>query len=126
MKKMAILVLLTMSVGLAGCASTGNEEDTMDQGKTNGLVTMKINKKMAADDKAKLEQLVANSAIHQATSWKGAESGTMFTFTSLNIYVNNRGAPCREYQLKAGRQTMQATACRDADAQWQIVKEATG
>ncbi len=129
MKKIIILSLLSMM--LVGCATT-NETNmpVQSEGKPvgPGLSSPQVNALMDASDRAKVRQLVTTGTKQQHEKWQSAKNGTEFTFTSLNIFVNDEGAPCRDYKISSVQKgflsnkelQVNATACRQAEGSWKL------
>lgn len=131
-KQLALLAMFSFM--LVGCASTQTNEEVPQvvnsgpiKDNVTGLVTTKVYESMTPDDRQQLAKLVTLSSIHHNESWKNDDNA--YEFTSLNIFINGQGRPCRDYQFKTlldGReQVMQATACRFEGAKWKITKETT-
>lgn len=130
MKKIIILSLL--SVVLVGCATT-NEPNVPSQVEAKpigpGLTSPHLNALMDHSDRVKVQQLVALGTEQQHLKWQSANNGTQFELTSLRIFVNDEGAPCRDYQIAsfqpgflANKQLqVNATACRQMDGSWKLI-----
>ena len=130
MKKLFLILFLSaFSVACSSMQSTSGEGSEKNnspiQDPMTGLATTKVDQEMTPDDRKQLKSLVAYSKTKEVKTWK--TSGDYYEFTSLNIYVNNEGKPCRQYQLKTlegGRDHgFQATACRQEDASWEVTQE---
>lgn len=62
----------------------------------------------------------------QAVAWNNPDSGNYGTVTPVNVYQNNAGQYCREYNqtINVGGRTEQAygRACRQPNGEWKIVE----
>lgn len=130
MKKLSLIIISVLSLTLAGCASSGHHEDIYhnygNAGKnfSANLVTPTISNAMDDGDKSRFMQLLTTTGPHQATTWKNSYNGNLYEFTSLNIFVDDQGKPCRQYKMRVlidGEESLlpQMTACRYQDTSWQ-------
>lgn len=130
---LSVLILLN----LTGCATltAGDNTPGGSQAKLppatvapKSLTTNEINQAMSSDDQAKLTTLVSTSPPQYSTSWKSGSN--TYSFTSFVIFVNDKGQPCRDYQVTGSikdfithsQKQMQATACRLDDMQWHVIR----
>lgn len=129
---LSILVLLN----LTGCATLTAGDNTPSGSQKlppttvapKSLTTNEINQVMGSQDQDKLKTLVATSPAQYSTSWQ-SDSNT-YSFTSFIIFVNDKGQPCRDYQVTGSlkdfighsKKQMQATACRLDDMQWHVIR----
>lgn len=129
---LSVLVLLN----LTGCATMGAGDNTLSsQTKLppatvapQTLTTNEINQAMSSQDQNKLKTLVTTAPAQYSTSWQTGSN--TYSFTSFIIFVNDKGQPCRDYQVTGSikdflvhsKKQMQATACRMDDMSWRVIK----
>ncbi len=130
MKKTLIIALIPLT--LIGCATTNEQNMQMPTAQKPvgpGLTSPEINALMDSNDRAKVRQFVATATKEQHLNWQSATHGTQFDLTSLNIFVNDEGLPCRDYKAMAANSSflanrnlqVKATACRQADSRWRLI-----
>lgn len=131
MKK--IIILSFLSIVLIGCATTNEQYPSMSSEQKTvvgpGLTSPAINALMDNEDRTKVKQFLATSTKNQHVNWQSATNQAQFELTSLNIFVNDEGLPCRTYQATATKkeflsnQNLQtnATSCRQADGNWKLI-----
>lgn len=127
MKKITSFLLLLLTAGLTGCATTGGGNVpivNLNAGASKSLATGEVGESMQSSDLIRLQTLVATAKPHETASWKGEESGYTYTFNSQNIFVNSQGQACRTYTVLAKgiftkKEMPAVTACRSSDGSWQ-------
>src|SRR6185312_5186245 len=122
MKKIICLIsIIIITINLTACATSG-----MQNGKGGStipaLVTPAFDKAMGDDDHNKLIRLISVGKPKETTTWKSESGRHTYQFTSLGIYINEQGQPCRRYKIHGTffwhDHDMVGTACRINDASW--------
>ena len=148
LNKLLLTLLLTTSLGLAGCATPGgpNEEAGMviggilggvlgshvgkGHGRTAAIIIGSViganiggnvGRSMDDSDRLKAAHAFENVRTGVRSSWRNPDTGNYYEVTPTKTYSSSAG-PCREYVLDAtigGKpQKVYGTACRQPDGSW--------
>lgn len=147
MKKLVLVVTITAS--LAGCASVNNEGiGTLTGGAIGGLVGSQfgggsgrvaaaaggallgaylggnIGRTMDKVDRMQMQQALETAPVGHPVSWKNPDNGNSYTVKPTKTYYTNN-QPCREYTTHAligGKsQEIYGKACRRTDGSWEVM-----
>ncbi|HMU91211.1 MAG: glycine zipper 2TM domain-containing protein [Pseudomonadales bacterium] len=146
--KMTMIMALTTTLGLGGCASQQGQQQqagTVIGGVLGGVLGSQVGggdgrtaaiiagslagamiggavgKSMDDTDRLRTTQALENSRTGSASSWRNPDSGNSYRVTPTRTYESS-GGPCRDYVMEAqinGRpEQVHGTACRDANGTW--------
>ncbi len=151
MNRLVVVAVLGASVLLAGCSQETKNQDvgTVVGGALGGLVGAQvgsgrgrvaaavagtivgamiggnIGKSMDKLDRIKAEQALERVPTGQTTSWRNPDTGNSYAVTPTQTYVNDGGAPCRDYTtegwIDGKREVIKGSACRQPDGTWRAV-----
>lgn len=139
MKNIIIILVLSLPILLlSGCATNtdpqaaGNSVSTTvssGAGTELGLSIAAINDTMSDSDRDKMVHLVSTATKNQQATWLNSTNPNIqYDFTSLKIFINDKGEPCRDYKVKSSTSGFlyhneieaQATACRNVEGNWKL------
>ncbi len=151
MSKLIAVAALGASLLLAGCSQETKNQDvgTVVGGALGGLVGAQvgsgrgrvaaavagsivgamiggnIGKSMDQQDRMRAAQALERVPTGQTSTWQNPDTGNQYAVTPTNTYVNNGGAPCRDYTtegwIDGKREIIKGTACRQPDGTWRAV-----
>jgi len=148
MKKL-VVISLSLSVFLAGCAQVTNEGvGTIGGGVIGGLLGSqfgggsgkvaaaaggaligaflggKMGQYMDRQDKMEMQRALETAPVGKSVRWKNPDNGNQYSVKPTRTYYSNQ-QPCREYITNAiigGKsQQIYGKACRQADGAWRVV-----
>lgn len=126
MKKTIIfLITLFNFLLLSGCTTISGTEasKSSDVLRQERLATDILANSMQPSDLTKLEEVINTARPRQVVSWKISD-GNKFEFTSLKVFLNEQGEPCRSYLLKKlglfEKKTHIMVACRNNQGKWAV------
>ncbi len=148
MKKL-VVVSLSLSVFLAGCAQVTNEGvGTITGGVVGGLLGSqfgggsgkvaaaaggallgafmggKMGQYMDRQDKIEMQRALETAPVGKSVRWKNPDNGNQYRVKPTRTYYSNK-QPCREYITNAiigGKsQQIYGKACRQTDGSWRVV-----
>ncbi len=89
------------------------------------LIGGNIGKSMDELDRMKATQALERTPTGQTSTWQNPDSGNSYAVTPTQTYVNDGGAPCRDYTtegwIDGNREVIKGTACRQPDGTWRAV-----
>ena len=147
MKKI-VIVTLSLSVFLGGCAQITNEGvGTVTGGVVGGLLGSqfgggagkvaaaaggallgaylggRIGQYMDRQDKMEMQRALETAPVGQAVNWKNPDNGNQYSVKPTRTYYANE-QPCREYITHATiggkKEQIYGKACREADGSWKV------
>ena len=147
MKKI-VIVTLSLSVFLSGCANVTNEGvGTVTGGVVGGLLGSqfgggagkvaaaaggaligaflggRIGQYMDKQDKIEMQRALETAPVGQSVRWTNPDNGNQYSVKPMRTYYTNE-QPCREYLTNAtigGKvEKIYGKACRQADGSWKI------
>ncbi len=151
MIKLIAAAVLGASVLLAGCSQETQKQDagTVVGGALGGLLGAQvgsgsgrvaaavagtiagaliggsIGKSMDQVDRMKATQSLERTPTGQTSTWQNPDTGNKYAVTPTHTYVNDGGAPCRDYTtegwIDGKREVIKGTACRQPDGTWRAV-----
>ena len=151
MKKTAsALVAVLVSLNLAGCANTTNQDmGTLSGGVIGGLLGSQfghgtgqllavgagalagayiggaLGKHMDDTDRLKMNQAMEQNSVGQPAYWRNQKTDASYTVVPTKDVTYDGNPYCREYRSTAiiagKKQQVYGTACRQPDGSWQMV-----
>lgn len=146
--KLAMVVTLTTTLGLGGCASQQGQQQQVGtvvggvlggvlgsqvgdgKGRTAAIIAGSlagammggaVGKSMDDTDRLRTTQTFENARTGATSSWRNPDTGNSYRVTPTHTYESTSG-PCREYVMDAqinGRpEQIRGTACRQSDGSW--------
>jgi len=90
------------------------------------MIGRHIGQTMDDVDRMKTAETLNNNRTGQSTTWTNPDTGEEYTVTPTRTFEESSG-PCREFELDATvggepGQTVNGTACLQADGSWKIVQ----
>lgn len=150
MIKTVTALAIISSMLLAGCAQTSKEDvGTVVGGALGGLVGSqfgggkgkvaaavagavagafiggRVGRSMDELDRIKANRALEATPTGRTSTWQNPDTGHRYAVTPTETYVNDGGAPCRDYTTEAwidgNREIIKGTACRQPDGTWRAV-----
>lgn len=148
--KKTILVALSLTTALSGCASLNNEgAGTLTGGVVGGLLGSQfgggsgkvaaaaggallgaylggsIGRTMDKVDRMEMQRALESAPVGRPVRWRNPDSGNSYAVTPTRTWYAGNQA-CREYTTRAiigGKsQEIHGKACRESDGAWRVVR----
>ncbi len=110
--KSKLLLILSATVLLSGCATVSPQNTSTDM----------IQQNLSQTDQAEFNNMMNTAKDGVPVDWRNSEGNTSYDLVTSNTEVNGQGLACRNYTLIIDRdfhrkKTVTAVACRD-NGQW--------